>query len=92
MDHARRALQQVMDPSSGATTPAAQAAGLIPGESREDRRRREVELEQRVILVVPAWGGIRYPKSSWTYDLARCTALAEGGVDALVHAVRHPSG
>ncbi len=86
MDHSRRAMQQVMDLTTGAIIPAATAVGRVPGESPEARRRREVDLEQRNALVVPLWGGVKYPKGSWTYDLARCTALAEGGVDALIRA------
>lgn len=86
MDHVRRRMQQIADRATGAIIPAAQAVGHIPGEPREARRRREVELEHGAMLVVPEWGAIKWPGSSWTYDLQRCTALAEGGVGVLLRA------
>lgn len=44
----------------------------------------EVAFDSAHTLVVEEWGGIRYPRASWTYDLAVCTALATRGTAALL--------
>ena len=38
----------------------------------------EVAFESVHVLKVPEWGGVKYPKASWTYDRERCEAIAKG--------------
>lgn len=44
----------------------------------------EVAFDATHTLVLEEWGGIRYPRASWTYDLAVCTALSATGTTALL--------
>ena len=41
-------------------------------------RELEVAFEAEHVLMVPEWGGVKYPKASWTYDPEQCPAIARG--------------
>ena len=53
-------------------------------EAAVEVRRSEVEHDRDNILVVPEWGGLKYPNSAWTYSLTRCRELAARGPAALL--------
>ena len=81
-NHIRRRLQRVWDRDSGALTPYPDferqyADGRV-------RAAREREFCDTHILVVPEWGGIKYPKGPWTYSRRRCEAIRDNAVEGLV--------
>jgi hypothetical protein len=88
MNHARRALQKYLDRETGRVLTYPDFRTLRPGDSTERVRRCEVEFDAVHILVVPEWGGIRYPRSAWTYDMDLCNGLHRGAVSALQRAGR----
>lgn len=71
---ARRSMQLVQDRASGRLSSYPDFTRDEFGNrlDERERRRREVEFDAAHILVVPEWGGIRYPRSSWTYSRKRC--------------------
>ena len=56
----------------------------------EERRRREVDFDASHLLVMPEWGGIKYPKSSWTYSLRMNEAIRDGHIDGVRPLVEEP--
>lgn len=89
----RRELQLVQDRASGRLLPYPDLTRDALGNQLSDaeRRRREVEFDAKHILVVPEWGGIRYPRSSWTYSRRRCEAILGGDVASLERVPRRPT-
>lgn len=83
---ARSALQKTWDRKTGELRDYPHtlfdAAGCTKKETRERRRARK-EFDRSNILVVPEWGGIKWPGTEWRYDRRKGEALAQQGVDAL---------
>lgn len=83
---ARLQLQMVWDRTQGTLKPYPHAMfetrGGSPKEAAERRRARK-EFDQANILVVPEWGGIKWPATEWRYDRRKGEALARQGTEAL---------
>lgn len=83
---ARKQLQMVWDRTRGTLKPYPttmfDTRGCSAKEAAERRRARK-EFEQANILVVPEWGGIKWPKTEWQYDRRKGEALARHGTEAL---------
>lgn len=82
---ARRSMQLVRDRATGRLLPYPDYSrdALGNAASPEERRRQEVDFDASHVLVVPEWGGIRYPKGSWTYSLRMNEAIRDGHVGGL---------
>jgi hypothetical protein len=76
-NHARQRLERVLDRATGVHTPVPnfkkQFARLPP----DDARRRKREFLDSHILILPEWGGIKWPASSWTYSRERCRRIRD---------------
>lgn len=85
LNTSRRAMQLVRDRASRRLLPypSFERDKLGNALTAAERRRLEVAFDAVNLLVVPEWGGIRYPKSSWTYSRQQCEALRDHGVAAL---------
>lgn len=83
MNHTRRVLQRVVDPITGGINAYPDFGAIHPSETPAEIRSREVAFERTATLVVPQWGGIKYPLSAWQYDLARCRAVNRDGIAVL---------
>lgn len=79
MNHARRRLQMTLDAVTQRVAPYPDFAALYPDLTRSQRRALEVEYERKQTLVVPLWGGIKYPSSAWSYDLRACARMSGHG-------------
>lgn len=81
----RREMQLVRDRSTGRLLPYPDFDRDALGNALNDdeRRRREKEFDARHILVLPEWGGIRYPRSAWTYSRRRCETIRRQDVAGL---------
>lgn len=74
------------DPSITVPITGEEAAAILglgyPGAFNNARRRLQrthiVKGTQATILVVDAWGGVKWPGSEWKYDLAKCRRAARG--------------
>ena len=81
----RREMQLVRDRSTGRLLPypdfGRDALGNVLND--DERRRREKEFDARHLLVLPEWGGIRYPRCAWTYSRRRCEAIRNQDVAGL---------
>lgn len=75
----RRAMQLVRDRATGRVTPYPDFTHDALGNtlSHEERRRREIAFDSANILVVPEWGGIKFPRGSWSYSRRRCEAIRD---------------
>jgi hypothetical protein len=71
-NHARQRLERVFDRDTGMHTPVPDFKKLFARLSEGDARRRRREFLDSRILVVPEWGGIKWPGCSWTYSRERC--------------------
>ena len=80
-NHVRRRLQRVLDRETGTLMPYPEFERQCS--DPRVRSAREREFCDRNVLVVPEWGGIKYPKGPWTYSRRRCEAIRDQGVDAL---------
>lgn len=80
-NHIRRQLQKVWDRDSGVLTPYPNFDQQFPDD--RIRANKEREFGDTHILVVPEWGGIKYPKGPWTYSRRRCEGIRDNGVGGL---------
>ena len=80
-NHIRRRLQRVWDRDSGVPTPYPDFERQFP--DARTRAAREREFCDTHILVVPEWGGIKYPKGPWTYSRRRCEGIRDNAVAGL---------
>lgn len=76
-NHARRRLERVLDRSTGVHTQVPQFEAQLSHLPAAEVGRRKRQFLDANILVVPEWGGIKWPSASWTYSRLRCQRTRE---------------
>jgi hypothetical protein len=84
---ARYRLQKVLDRKTHALADYPHemfgTTGVTPREAAQKRAARK-EFDASHVLVVPEWGGIKWPGTEWSYDRRKGEAIRDQGSDALL--------
>jgi len=82
-NHVRRRLERARNRDTGVLAAVPDFDAIESRHGAAERRRREGEFAATHILVVPEWGGIKWPSGSWTYSRRMCEAIRDRGVAGL---------
>lgn len=92
---ARYALQKVLDRKTHTLTEYPHemfdTTGLSARESAARRAARK-QFDASNVLVVPEWGGIKWPGTEWGYDGGKGEAIRDQGADALLEGIGERGG
>lgn len=82
-NHVRRQLERARNRDTGVLVAMPDFESIEERLGPAERSRREKEFLHGHILVVPEWGGIKWPSGSWTYSRKMCEAIRDRGVAGL---------